>query len=331
MHAVIAILAALVRRGATGEGAYLDVSVADGVVALMSLVRRRVPRDRRGARAGPQHPHRPLRLLRRRTAAPTATGSRSARSSRTFYANLCRALGCEQWVDAPDRRRGAGRRSAPTSRAAFADASPRRVGRRRSARPTRAWRRCASVPELVDDAQFRARGVFVEAEHPDRGDFRPGRLGARGHGPRRRGPTSCRDATVTDTDELLARGGPRADEIASLRDARSRGMTRPSPAVADDVPRRSPTRSARCSTRRPASSPSSGATSGRRARRSRTATRCSGTTPSPSELTGGPIAPPTMLSVWFRPHHWAPGRTEQALPLQVHFDLKAALRACPKR
>ena len=39
-------------------------------------------------------------------------------------------------------------------------------------------------------------------------------------------------------------------------------------------------------------------------------------------LTGGPIAPPTMVSVWFRPHHWAPGRTEQALPLQVHFDLK---------
>lgn len=43
------------------------------------------------------------------------------------------------------------------------------------------------------------------------------------------------------------------------------------------------------------------------------------------ELTGGPIAPPSMLSVWFRPHHWAPGRREQALPLQVHFDLKAAM------
>jgi uncharacterized protein len=40
-------------------------------------------------------------------------------------------------------------------------------------------------------------------------------------------------------------------------------------------------------------------------------------------VTGGPIAPPTMLSAWFRPHHWAPGRTEEALPLQVHFDLKA--------
>ena len=41
-----------------------------------------------------------------------------------------------------------------------------------------------------------------------------------------------------------------------------------------------------------------------------------------AELTDGPIAPPTMLSVWFRPHHWSPGRTEPALPLQVHFDLK---------
>ena len=40
-------------------------------------------------------------------------------------------------------------------------------------------------------------------------------------------------------------------------------------------------------------------------------------------VTGGPITPPTMVSVWFRPHSWAPGRTEVALPLQVHFDLKA--------
>jgi hypothetical protein len=40
-------------------------------------------------------------------------------------------------------------------------------------------------------------------------------------------------------------------------------------------------------------------------------------------LTDGPTAPPTMLSVWFRPHHWSPGRDEQPMPLQVHFDLKA--------
>ncbi len=43
------------------------------------------------------------------------------------------------------------------------------------------------------------------------------------------------------------------------------------------------------------------------------------------ELTGGFIAPPTMISVWFRPHHWSPGRTEEAVPLQLHFDLKKRL------
>jgi acyl dehydratase len=43
------------------------------------------------------------------------------------------------------------------------------------------------------------------------------------------------------------------------------------------------------------------------------------------ELTGGPITPPTMLSVWFRPHRFAPGRTTEAQPLQVHFDLKKLL------
>ena len=40
-------------------------------------------------------------------------------------------------------------------------------------------------------------------------------------------------------------------------------------------------------------------------------------------ITAGPIAPPTMLSVWFRPHRWAPGRAGETLALQVHFDLKA--------
>jgi acyl dehydratase len=44
-----------------------------------------------------------------------------------------------------------------------------------------------------------------------------------------------------------------------------------------------------------------------------------------AELTDGPIAPPTMVSVWFRPHHWAPGRSGAGLPLQVHFDLKERL------
>lgn len=43
------------------------------------------------------------------------------------------------------------------------------------------------------------------------------------------------------------------------------------------------------------------------------------------ELAGGLIAPPSMLSVWFRPHYWAPGATEERTALMSHFDLKRLL------
>ena len=44
------------------------------------------------------------------------------------------------------------------------------------------------------------------------------------------------------------------------------------------------------------------------------------------EIADGLIAPPTMISVWFRPHFWSPGRTEEAVALQLHFDLKKVLQ-----
>lgn len=43
------------------------------------------------------------------------------------------------------------------------------------------------------------------------------------------------------------------------------------------------------------------------------------------ELTSGWIAPPTMISVWCRPHFWAPYRSEEGLALRTHFDLKEKL------
>jgi len=43
------------------------------------------------------------------------------------------------------------------------------------------------------------------------------------------------------------------------------------------------------------------------------------------KLTGAVITPPSMLSVWTRPHHYAPGRTEERLPLETHFRLKKVL------
>jgi acyl dehydratase len=43
------------------------------------------------------------------------------------------------------------------------------------------------------------------------------------------------------------------------------------------------------------------------------------------EITGGWIAPPSMISVWCRPHRFAPGRKGEGLALKVHFDLKEKL------
>lgn len=43
------------------------------------------------------------------------------------------------------------------------------------------------------------------------------------------------------------------------------------------------------------------------------------------DVTGGPTAPLSMLSVWLRPHFWAPGRSASVKPLQLHFDLKERL------
>jgi acyl dehydratase len=40
-------------------------------------------------------------------------------------------------------------------------------------------------------------------------------------------------------------------------------------------------------------------------------------------LTGGPILPPTTLSLWMRPHYWSPGHRGERLALQLHFDMKA--------
>jgi acyl dehydratase len=41
------------------------------------------------------------------------------------------------------------------------------------------------------------------------------------------------------------------------------------------------------------------------------------------EIAGGPLAPPTTLSLWMRPHYWEPGAAGEQVALRVHFDLKA--------
>ena len=93
MHAVIAVLAALVRRSKTGDGAYLDVSVADGVLALMALhidehLATGVTPD--NVLTGRYACYDTYEASDGRWVAVAAIEPR-------FWANLCRLLGLERW------------------------------------------------------------------------------------------------------------------------------------------------------------------------------------------------------------------------------------------
>jgi alpha-methylacyl-CoA racemase len=214
MQAVIAILAALVRRAATGEGAYLDVSVADGVVALMSLyvdeyfATGEVPGPRHNILTGRYACYDVYRCADDRWIAVGAIEPH-------FYANLCRALGCERWL-------------AHQTDDAVQDAIRADFGAAIATRTRDEWvaqlgpadtcvSEVASVPELVRDAHLRARNVFVHATAAAHGDFEQVGWVFAGMDREQPGPV-VRDATVTDTDALLQEVGYSVAEIAALRE-----------------------------------------------------------------------------------------------------------------
>ncbi len=214
MQAVIAILAALVHRAATGEGATLDVSVADGVVGLMSLyvdeylATGEVPEPGHNILTGRYACYDVYRCADDRWIAVGAIEPH-------FFANLCRALGCEQWLEhqTDDAVQDA-------MRADFRAAIARRTRDEWVAELGPAdtcVSEVATVPELVDAAHFRERHVFVGADAPGRGEFE--QVGWVFAGMRRDQPGSTvRDATSTDTDALLGEAGYSNDEIAALRE-----------------------------------------------------------------------------------------------------------------
>ncbi|MFN7951508.1 MAG: CaiB/BaiF CoA-transferase family protein [bacterium] len=215
MHAVIAILAALLERERTGRGAWLDVSIADGVLHLMSLHVDRFLAT--GEEPGPGGD-----ILTGRYACYDVYRCRDDRwisvgaIEPAFFANLCRALGCETWIphQLDDARQD-------EIRAAFGAAF--------ATRERDAWiaelapkdtcvAPVSTIPEVASDPQFAARGAFTDAEHPKRGSFR--QVSEVLAGRRAALPThTVRSATETDTAALLAAAGLPSDRIEALRQA----------------------------------------------------------------------------------------------------------------
>jgi crotonobetainyl-CoA:carnitine CoA-transferase CaiB-like acyl-CoA transferase len=215
MHAVMAILAALVRRASTGAGAYLDVSIADGMLGLMALAVDEYLAT--GDEPGPRHG-----LLTGRYACydtyPTRDGKwmTVAAIEPRFWASLCEAVGLAQWASHQEDDAVQDEIRADL-RAMFLTRDRDEWTALLSAADT-----CAApvltVPEVVDDEQFVARGNYVCAHHADQGDFRQVGPVFAGMTPPS-APYEARDATATDTDALLRAVGLSDDEVAKLRDA----------------------------------------------------------------------------------------------------------------
>ena len=213
LHAVAAVCAALVARAATGEGVHLDVSVADGVLALMSLAIDEHLAE--GVQPGPREG-----LLTGRYAwydlyqAADGGWLAVAAIEPKFFANLCHILGCEQWIDRQYDD------DVETMRADFtaAFASRSRDDWVAELAPADA---CVSpvldVPGVVADGQYGARGAFVEVTHPTSGRLR--QVGA----PlaRQVDPVVLEipDWTATATEELLDQVGVAPDTVTAWRAA----------------------------------------------------------------------------------------------------------------
>ena len=215
MHAVIAILAALVKRVGTGCGQYLDVSAAEGALSLMSLSIDQYLAT--GEEAGSRQV-----LLTGRYACydlyPTQDGKWLSVGAieAHFFANLCNALGCpefakEQYNDAMQDR-------------------IREVFRKRFLSKDRdEWVKelapndtCIapvySIAEVVADPHLRERGIFTEATHSEHGRFQQLAPILAG-GVRDLSAHEVRDQSETDVEPLLRAAGYAGDEIKQLMES----------------------------------------------------------------------------------------------------------------
>jgi alpha-methylacyl-CoA racemase len=212
MQAVMAILAALVARERTGTGTYLDVSIADGVVALMSLYVDEYlavgtePEPGHYVLTGRYACYDVYRCADDRWLSVAAIEHR-------FWANLCQALGLEQWIDhqmddevAEEVRADVAAAIATRTRDDWvAELAPGDC----CVAPV------LSVPEVVADESAAERHLITEATSAQHGTF--GQVARILAGQDRAAPGgNLPDSGSTDTDALLSAAGLAADELAAL-------------------------------------------------------------------------------------------------------------------
>ena len=212
MQAAMAVMAALLRRERTGVGELLDVAIADGSFALMSLYVDEYLAT--GVEPGPGH-----YILTGRYACydiyTCADGRHVAVGAiePQFWRNLVGLLGLEQYAgaqlddDLQDEVRAA--------MAAVFATRPRDEWVAELGPADTCVSEVNSVAEAVADPQYVARGVVVDAVSDSAGAFRQSApVWAGTEAPD--GPYHVRDGQVTDTAELLSSIGIDAGRVDEL-------------------------------------------------------------------------------------------------------------------
>lgn len=212
MHAVLSIMGALVKRANSGQGSFLDVSAAEGILSLMALSLDQYLAT--GEEAGPRKVLLTGRYAFYDTYQASDGGWLSVGAIEPhFYRNLCERLGLpeykgDQYNDAKqDEIRAA-------FKAAFLTRTRDEWTEELAANDT-----CVapvlSIPEVVENEHWRARGVFMQAEHEERGVF--DQVGPVLAGGLRDHPKhTVRTGDDTDSERLLAEAGLGAEEIGKL-------------------------------------------------------------------------------------------------------------------
>lgn len=212
MQAAMAVIAALLNVARGGEGRHLDVSIADGMLNVMSLYI-----DRYLATGEETHPGSDVLTGRYAWYGVYACADGRYVSvgaiEAHFFRNLCRLLDLDQYSGSQydDAKQD-------EMRAAFAQ--------RFLTKPRDAWvtalsgeNTCVapvlSIAEVAANPHLRARQSFMHANHAERGRFE--QLGPVLAGGERAQPEhQVHPAGATDTDAVLGAAGFSAAEIADL-------------------------------------------------------------------------------------------------------------------
>jgi len=225
IYALSGILAALLERGRTGEGSYLEVCLLDTALGLMSYpIQNYLRSGRLPRRMGTGHPAMaPYQAFEASDGALMIGVGNDAQ-----WRRFCAAAGLDELAQHPDFATNA-------ARVARFDATVARVQERVAGQTVQEWLsmlEAAGVPcapintldQAIAHPQLASRGLMVESEHPVLGTLRNVGLPVRFRG-EPRVATRTPPLLGQHSEAILEESGFGATEIAQLRESGALGST----------------------------------------------------------------------------------------------------------